>query len=46
MEGPYLVMPSTYAEHRCYGARLYVGEEYDDDVFESMEMIDHDADTS
>lgn len=42
MEGPFLVMQSTHIEPRCYGARLYVGEEYDDDDFGSMEFIEHD----
>ena len=33
---PYLVMRSTHAEPLCYGARLYVGEDYDEADFGFM----------
>lgn len=45
MEGPFLVMRSTHAEPRCYGARLYVGEGYDDEDFGSMVWMDNDPET-
>lgn len=42
MEGPFLFMRSTPDEPRCYGARLYFGENYHDDDFGSMELVEND----
>ena len=43
MDGPFLFMRSTSAEPRCYGARLYVGENYHDDDFGSMGLVESDS---
>ena len=43
MEGPFLFMRSTPEKPRCYGARLYVGENYVDDDFGSMELVKNDS---
>lgn len=37
---PYLVMRSTHAEPRCYGARLYVGKDHDEADFGTMGPAD------